>query len=115
MDSPSATVQQAGCVCTVHIIASGEANGHLARAACRGEVEKMPRMPLGGCWPAAFTRTVIIGSKNTISATTPQTKGRKNYNFESWSVGGAQTHDVIAPATATTYTARFRSRPATAA
>ena len=42
-------------------------------------------------------------------AITPQTKGRKNYNFESWSDGGAQTHDVIAPATATTYTARFRS------
>ena len=48
-------------------------------------------------------------SKNAISAITPQTKGRKNYNFESWSDGGAQTHDVIAPATATTYTARFRS------
>jgi hypothetical protein len=40
MDSPSATVQQAGCVRTVHTIASGEANGHLARAACRGEVER---------------------------------------------------------------------------
>jgi glucose/arabinose dehydrogenase len=57
----------------------------------------------------AFTRTVIIGSKNTISAITPQTKGRKVYSFVSWSDGGAQTHDVIAPATATTYTARFRS------
>jgi glucose/arabinose dehydrogenase len=63
----------------------------------------------GASAKAAFTRTVIIGSKNTISASTPQTKGRKVYNFESWSDGGAQTHDVIAPATATTYTARFRS------
>jgi hypothetical protein len=74
----------------------------------------MPRMPLGGCWPAAFTRTVIIGSKNAISAPSPQTKGRKNYNFVSWSDDGAQTHDVIAPATATTFTARFvadRRRP----
>ena len=28
--------------------------------------------------------------------------------FESWSDGGAQTHSIVAPATATTYTARFR-------
>jgi glucose/arabinose dehydrogenase/PKD repeat protein len=57
---------------------------------------------------AAFTRTVIIGSKNTISAITPQTKGKQTYLFSSWSDGGAQTHDIIAPASAATYTARFR-------
>jgi hypothetical protein len=59
--------------------------------------------------PSAFTRTVMVGSKNTISAPSPQRKGNKNYNFVSWSDGGAQSHEIIAPATATTYTARFRS------
>jgi hypothetical protein len=58
---------------------------------------------------ATFSRTVIVGSKNTISAPTPQQKGRKSYTFTSWSDNGALTHDIIAPATATTYTARFRS------
>ncbi len=38
----------------------------------------------------------------------PQNKGKKSYNFASWSDGGAQTHTIAAPATATTYTARFR-------
>jgi PKD repeat protein len=57
---------------------------------------------------ATFSRTVIIGSRNTISAVTPQTKGKRLYSFQSWSDGGAQTHDISAPATPTTYTARFR-------
>jgi PKD repeat protein len=58
---------------------------------------------------SAFTRTVIVGSKNTISAESPQRKGGKAYNFVSWSDGGAQTHDITAPSTARTYTARFKS------
>jgi len=57
---------------------------------------------------STFTRTVIVGSRNTISAPSPQTKGTKRYTFASWSDGGAQTHDITAPGTATTYTARFR-------
>ena len=57
---------------------------------------------------ATFTRTVIVGSTNTIGAVTPQTKGKKSYTFSSWSDGGAQTHTIVAPATGTTYTARFR-------
>jgi glucose/arabinose dehydrogenase len=57
---------------------------------------------------ATFTRTVIVGSTNTITAPSPQTKGGKNYLFQSWSDGGGQTHSSTAPATATTYTARFR-------
>jgi len=56
---------------------------------------------------APFSRTVIIGSNNSISASSPQTLGGKTYNFVSWSDGGAQTHNITAPATATTYTARF--------
>ena len=57
---------------------------------------------------SAFTRTVIVGSKNSISAISPQQKAGKNYVFRSWSDGGAQTHDIIAPASAATYTARYR-------
>jgi PKD repeat protein len=59
---------------------------------------------------ATFTRTVIIGSTNSISAITPQTKGKQTYHFSSWSDGGAATHTITAPAAATTYTAKFRNR-----
>ena len=57
---------------------------------------------------ATFSRTVIIGSKNSISAQSPQNKGPKTYVFSSWSDGLGQTHDIIAPNVATSYTARFR-------
>jgi glucose/arabinose dehydrogenase len=57
---------------------------------------------------ATFTRTVIVGSSNSVSAISPQQKGNKTYVFGSWSDGGAQTHNIVAPASATTYTARFR-------
>jgi PKD repeat protein len=59
---------------------------------------------------ATFSRTVIVGSKNSVSAPNGQRKGGKIYNFASWSDGGSQTHDIIAPATATTYTARFSAK-----
>jgi Glucose / Sorbosone dehydrogenase len=55
-------------------------------------------------------RTVIVGSQNTISAVSPQTKGNKTYTFSSWSDGGAQTHNISAPPVATTYTAQFSDR-----
>ena len=67
------------------------------------------RLTVGGIQStAAFSRTVIVGSTNSISAVTPQTKGKQTYIFSSWSDGGAQTHNITAPAAATTYTARFR-------
>ena len=59
---------------------------------------------------ATFNRTVIIGSTNSVSAPTPQTKAKKSYNTVSWSDGGAQTHVIVAPAVPTTYTARFTTR-----
>ena len=49
-----------------------------------------------------------MGSTNTVSADSPQGKGKQTYRFVSWSDGGAQTHVITAPATATTYTARFK-------
>ena len=59
---------------------------------------------------ATFSRTAIVGSRNSISAISPQPKGPKSYTFSSWSDGGAQTHDIVAPANPTTYSARFRAR-----
>jgi hypothetical protein len=58
---------------------------------------------------APFTRTVIVGSANTISAPSPQGSGLVRYCFRSWSDGGAQSHTITAPATPTTYTANFRT------
>jgi glucose/arabinose dehydrogenase len=52
-----------------------------------------------------FTETVIIGSQNSISAPTPQ----GSYAFSSWSDSGAQTHNIVAPSTAATYTATYVS------
>jgi PKD repeat protein/glucose/arabinose dehydrogenase len=57
----------------------------------------------------SFSRTVIVGSTNSISAPVPQTKAKKTYRTVTWSDGGAPTHNIVAPASGATYTARFRS------
>jgi glucose/arabinose dehydrogenase/PKD repeat protein len=68
------------------------------------------RVVLNGVEQAApFTATVIEGSNNTLSVPSPQRKGSKNWFFQSWSDGGAQTHNVIA-SSSSTRTARFRNR-----
>jgi glucose/arabinose dehydrogenase len=54
-----------------------------------------------------FTRTVIVGSKNTLSAPSPQNLSGQ-WTWASWSDGGARTHDVTAPPIAGTYTATYR-------
>jgi glucose/arabinose dehydrogenase/PKD repeat protein len=56
-----------------------------------------------------FTRTVIAGSKNSISAPSPQSLAGNSYEFASWSDGGAQSHDIVAPDTSMTYTATYRA------
>jgi glucose/arabinose dehydrogenase/PKD repeat protein len=56
---------------------------------------------------APATRTVIVGSSNSVSAPSPQTLGNTSMAFSSWSDGGARVHNLIAPATPTTYTATF--------
>lgn len=53
-----------------------------------------------------FTRTVILGSTNSVSAPTPQALGGTNYKFVSWSDGGNQSHNIVGTA-ASTYTATF--------
>jgi glucose/arabinose dehydrogenase len=64
----------------------------------------------GSSATAPFTRTVIVGSVNSISAPSPQFLNGSNrqYAFKRWSDNGAQTHNVVAPASATTYQASFR-------
>jgi hypothetical protein len=58
-----------------------------------------------------FSRTVIVGSKNSVSAPSPQTLAGTSYQFTSWSDGGAQSHDIVAPDAATTYTATYAAAP----
>jgi PKD repeat protein len=60
---------------------------------------------------ATFTRTVIVGSANSVSAVTPQRLRGRTYNFLSWSDGGAQTHTIVATANPATYKATFVQAP----
>ena len=61
----------------------------------------------GGASSTQFTRTVIVGSANSLSAVSPQALGGTTYQFASWSDGGAQTHNITAPTTAATFTATY--------
>jgi len=61
-----------------------------------------------------FSRTVIVGSKSTVSAPSPQMLAGTNYDFASWSDGGAQSHDIVAPDASATYTATYTATSATA-
>jgi glucose/arabinose dehydrogenase len=54
-----------------------------------------------------FTRTVIVNSQNSISATTPQPLAGTVYDFASWSDGGAQTHTIVAGSSPASYTANY--------
>ena len=69
----------------------------------------------GTAGTAPFNRTVIQGSTNTVSATSPQVVGGTTYTFASWSDGGAATHVVTAGTADATLTATFTgSTPASA-
>jgi fibronectin type 3 domain-containing protein len=48
-----------------------------------------------------FTRTVILGSMNSVSAVTPQPLGTATYYFASWSDGGNQSHLIVGTASVT--------------
>jgi hypothetical protein len=50
---------------------------------------------------------MIVGSTTTITAPVPQPLLGPGYLFAGWSDGGAATHDLVAPAAAMTYTARY--------
>jgi hypothetical protein len=56
---------------------------------------------------APFSRTVIVGSTQSVSAPAPQSLGGTIYGFHSWSDGGSQSHNLVAPSAPQTYTAFF--------
>jgi hypothetical protein len=60
---------------------------------------------------APFTRTVIVGSTNSISVPATQIINGNEYAFQSWSDAGSRAHDIVAPAGATTYTATLTLAP----
>jgi hypothetical protein len=62
----------------------------------------------------SLSQTVIVGSSNSISTSSPQLLSGTSYQFVSWSDGGAQNHTIIAPAVATMYIATFNAVPAQA-
>jgi glucose/arabinose dehydrogenase len=71
-----------------------------------------PGMPLtvgSASQTTPFTVTVIQGSTNSVSAPTPASFSGTTYGFCFWSDAGAQTHTLIAPTTATTFTATYKS------
>ena len=57
---------------------------------------------------APFVRTVIRNSRNTLTGPTPQSLAGTSYTWQSWSDGGARTHDVI-PAANTSLTATYQA------
>ena len=62
----------------------------------------------------AFTGSQVftwtIGTPHTITTTSPQTNVGTQFVFLNWSDAGAISHTVTAPATATTYTANFKTQ-----
>lgn len=51
----------------------------------------------------------VVGMLRSIGAPSPQTANGIQYTFGSWSDGGAATHEIVIPATSTTFTATFTS------
>jgi hypothetical protein len=58
---------------------------------------------------APFARTVIVGSSNSVSAPSRYVTEGQAYRFHNWSDGGARIHNIVAPATDTTYRATYRA------
>lgn len=56
-----------------------------------------------------LTVSGVVGVTRALGAVSPQTSGGQGYQFVSWSDGGASTHSIDTPATATTYTANFNT------
>jgi hypothetical protein len=63
----------------------------------------------GTAYTSTQTFTWSNGSSHTIATTTPQGISGTRYTFSNWSDGGAISHSVTAPATATSYTATFNT------
>jgi uncharacterized repeat protein (TIGR01451 family) len=54
-----------------------------------------------------FTQTVIVNSVNSVQATSPQGSFPSVWEYSSWSDGGAQNHNITAPAGTSSYTATY--------
>lgn len=63
---------------------------------------------------APFTKTVIVGSNNQVTAPSPQSLGGISYVFHNWSDGGAQTHPFSAPSTPLSLVASYQRPPVVA-
>jgi glucose/arabinose dehydrogenase/PKD repeat protein len=54
-----------------------------------------------------YTRQSAIGYRTTVSAANEFARSGRLYRFDSWSDGGARSHDVTIPSTASTLTASY--------
>jgi glucose/arabinose dehydrogenase len=57
--------------------------------------------------PTPLTFIGVVNFERSIGAGSPQTLNGRSWAFDSWSDGGAQTHTIATPPTATAYTAVF--------
>lgn len=55
--------------------------------------------------PGSFPN--VVGMIRSLGVTTPQMQGSTTFNWQSWSDGGAATHEITVPAANTTFTATF--------
>jgi glucose/arabinose dehydrogenase len=62
----------------------------------------------GDAGAGPLAATVIAKSNNSVSASSPQSDGTDTFSFESWSDGGAQSHNVSAGTADSSLTATFR-------
>ncbi len=54
-----------------------------------------------------FDETVILESTHSVTASSPQTLSGTTYRLSAWSDGGADSHNMVAPAGTTTLTASY--------
>ncbi len=64
----------------------------------------------GETYTTAQTFSWAVGSSHTIATASPQRSGATSYVFAGWSDGGAISHTITTPASATTYTAYFTTQ-----
>jgi hypothetical protein len=63
----------------------------------------------------SYTENAVVGVQHVISAPSSQFTSNGQLVFGNWSDGGAATHTVVTPGTATTYTVTYHPAAALAA
>ncbi len=81
----------------VTLVADGAAGAQLTLAGTSG--------------PSPLTRTLPEGATVTVSAPSSVTSGSGTVVFQSWSDGGARTHEIVVPPGWTGVTARYVPAP----